>query len=192
MRACETGCLPYHTHCPPRPNPHGSTSTHPPHRRPTKRPARREPRRGIWGVRPPDALPGGPPLARRPGTKKTPDRHPAERAPRSGAGRKAFAGGARRAAPQSSHRTFPFYWNIPVPSELTGSTRSEKCCRNLRVLAEPKRTLYAYVVQGPRPHRPGRRHRTSFDGLGTRTWYKDRVLTGRDAVTVLRPREYLT
>jgi hypothetical protein len=144
---------------------------------------------------PRDASPRSPARGTTPGSrtrdkkkkKKTPDRHPAGSARRSAArGGRLLWGGARRAAPQSSHGTFPFYWNIPVLSELTGSTRSEKCCRNLRVLAEPKRTLYAYVVRGPRPRRPGRRHRTSFDGLGTRTRYKDRVLAGRDAVTVPR------
>ena len=144
-------------------------------------------------------------------TGQTPRR---KRAPLRGAGRKAFVGGsAPRSAPKFP-RNFPvllehsgsigtdgFHQIRKVLSELTCSGRTETNSvrvRGTRTASSPagtpspylvRRTRYANAVQGPRPRRPGRRHRTSFDGLGSRTRYKDRVLAGRDAVTVLRTRE---
>ncbi len=128
------------THRPPRTN--LRLDLQPPHRRPTKGPARREARTGIWGARPPDALPGGPPLARRPGTKRhRTDTSPSARRSAAREGRLVWGERAakRPEVPRElfrSHRTFLFFWNSPVLAELAGSTRTEKCCRNVNVLLE--------------------------------------------------------
>ena len=129
---CEAGCLPSQ---PARPGPtYGSTSAHPTADRP------RDPREGeLQGGSgsPPTRSPTRRTTPRSPtNDKDTPDRYLAERAPLRGARQKALAGGARRAAPRSSQGTVSFYWNVPVLAEHARSTRTEKCCGNLRVRLE--------------------------------------------------------
>ena len=111
-----------------------------PHRWPTDEPQRREAPRGIR-LGPPTRSPTRRTTPRSP-TKgqNAPDRLPDERAPLRGAGRKASAGGARRAAHQSSHRTFSFPPNFPVLLELSGSSETSGFHQNRKVLSERKRS----------------------------------------------------
>ena len=152
---------------------------------------------------PRDAGPRSPARGTTPGSrtrdKKTPDRHPAGRAPLRGAGRKAFVGGsAPRSAPKFP-RNFPvllehsgsigtdgLHQIRKVLSELTCSGRTETNSvrvRGTRTASSPagtpspylvRRTRYANAVQGPCPHRQKRRHRTPYPRRqGLRTRYGD-------------------